>query len=124
MVDTKNVFSTNIVPRFCIIKAYSTLFAASILSRRRKIKLKYKQKSKKKTVLIINSPIIHNFIINYNKTIQYNKNYYSLFAKKTLYVFRHKIKWHFIKFKYRGKGFKVKKFNKLSKITFRLGKSH
>jgi hypothetical protein len=29
-----------------------------------------------------------------------------------------------MKFKYRGKGFKVKKFNKLSKITFRLGKSH
>lgn len=46
--------------------------------------------------------------------------------KKLLFRFplRWKIKWYFRKFKYHGKGFKVKKFNKLSKVTFRLGKSH
>lgn len=35
-----------------------------------------------------------------------------------------KLSWDFLKFKYHGKGYKIKKFNTLGKLTFRFGKSH
>lgn len=35
-----------------------------------------------------------------------------------------KLKWVFRKFKYHGKGYKIKKITKLRKLTFRFGRSH
>jgi hypothetical protein len=124
MVITKNAFIINILPKILVIKTVNNIFAVNIIKKRRKIKIKFKKKKKKINMFITSNPLIQNFFINYNKTIQYNTRLFVYKFKSSLYLLRNKLKWNFIKFKYRGKGFKVKKFNKLSKITFRLGKSH
>jgi hypothetical protein len=40
------------------------------------------------------------------------------------YLLKKKTQWTFLKFKYHGKGYKIKKYNQLHKVTLRFGKSH
>lgn len=61
--------------------------------------------------------------INNNNSLFIKRKY----IKKNLtniFFFKKKTQWTFLKFKYHGKGFKIKKYNSLNKITLRFGKSH
>lgn len=126
MIKYGPIFQVNFLKKSIIIQARDDVaVCGALLDRRRKVKINFPT-TKKKTALLTGSPIDkEHYFFNLNKTIyQTNidrrRNYIT--AKK--YPPRLKIKWKFKKFKYRGKGFKIKKFNKLSKITFKMGKSH
>jgi len=124
MVKNENKVFTQILLRTLAIKTKSDVFLVNLLKNRKKSDVKFKSKTKQNTIIIFNTGQIANFLINLNKNIQININR-PIFAKKRLiFLLRKKIKWNFNKIKYNGKGFKVKKFATLSKITFRLGKSH
>lgn len=125
MIKSKNIFFININQKNLIIKTKNKcLFNINILTKKKRVRLRFKNKSKKKTYLITTSPLFDNFYISYNKTIQFNKNNFTYDLKKLKFLLKNKIKWNFKKFRYQGKGYKIKKFNVLSKITFRFGKSH
>lgn len=125
MVRSKNIFFINLNKKTLIIKTkINSLFNINILTNKKRVRLKFKNKSKKKTILITPSPLVESFYISYNNTLQINyKNYVHNF-KMLKFLLKNKIKWNFKKFRYQGKGYKIKKFNRLSKITFRFGKSH
>jgi hypothetical protein len=124
MVRTNNIFYINIVNKSIVIKLKNkSMFFITILKKRKRIKLKFKKK-KLKTSIFIQSPYYINYYLNYNKSTHFlcsNYKHKPIILKN---IIRSKIKWNFKKFKYHGKGYKVKKFNKLNKITFRFGKSH
>lgn len=124
MITSKNIFHINMLLTVCFLRLPGNqLFSCYIVKKRKKLKIKFKKK-KKKVLLTQGSPTLSNFFINLNKTIHFNMYSFLLKKKKLVYVLKTKIKWYFKKFKYHGKGYKIKKFNCLSKITFRLGKSH
>lgn len=93
------------------------------LNEKKFCKTGFPSKKIKSTIIIpINGDWISYY--NYNNSLVSYSNKVSNDIYKLYFPLKWKIKWYFKKFKYHGKGFKVKKFNKLSKITFRLGKSH
>jgi len=97
----------------------------SFLDKRRKARTGFPSYKKKNTI-ITSSPLDETYYYtNLNKTVyETQANIQRNYVTAKNYPLRYKLKWRFKKFKYRGKGFKIKKFNKLSKITFKLGKSH
>lgn len=127
----KNLNKTvNFLKKNIIININKIFICLNILENKKKIK-KFKIKTKKnKTIICTFLKKTKYSYFNNNKTIYGNINYKNL--KKNIlnkkckyrYILRKKIKWTFKKFKYRGKGFKIKKFKRYSKITCRLGRSH
>lgn len=127
----KNLNKTvNFLKKNIIININKIFICLNILENKKKIK-KFKIKTKKnKTIICTFLKKTKYSYFNHNKTIYGNINYKNL--KKNIlnkkckyrYILRKKIKWTFKKFKYRGKGFKIKKFKRYSKITCRLGRSH
>jgi len=124
MIKSKNIFYTTILPTFLIVKTNYNLFLVNVLKNKTKTKIKFKNKNNKKNYIINNTSNVFNFFLSFNKTLHINKNNFINTQKILSFLLKYKLKWNFKKIKYRGKGFKVKKFNKLCKITFRLGKSH
>lgn len=125
MITSTNIFHISLLQSTCFLKLPGNqLFSCYVINKRKKLKIKFKKKLKKKVILLQGSPFLKNFFINLNKTIHFNINNFFFLKKKLVYALKLKIKWYFKKFKYHGKGYKIKKFNCLSKITFRLGKSH
>ena len=124
MIISRNFFFIKLIPNFLIVKLNGNkIFVIYFLNKKKRIKLRFK-KLKKKTLLINTTPYYKNYFVNYNKTIHFDYNKSKINNTYLFFLFKNKFKWIFNKFKYRGKGFKVKKFNRLSKITFRFGKSH
>ena len=123
--------SLNFLKKSIILNTNNVFISLNILDNKKKIK-KFKIKTKKnKTVISTFLKKSDYSILNSNFTIYGNINTTNLQRfilnkkrKKEKYLLRKKIKWIFKKFKYRGKGFKIKKFKRYSKITCRLGKSH
>ena len=125
MIASRNLFFVNFLPKSFIIKLCSDrLFTVTTLLNRKKTKIRFLQKKKTKKMVITSNPQTFNYYINLNNTLQFNPLHFSTIKNNLIYLLRGKIRWTFKKFKYHGKGYKVKKFNKLSKITFRFGKSH
>jgi len=124
MIKSKNIFYTTILTNFLLVKTPYNVFIINVLKKKIKTKINFKNKTNKKNYIINNTANIFNFFLSLNKTLHINKNNFVTTYKNILFLLKYKLKWNFKKIKYRGKGFKVKKFNQLSKITFRLGKSH
>lgn len=125
MITSRNLFFINVLPKTLIMGLDSKkLFLINLLDIKKRVRLRFKDKTKKKTILINPSPSFYHYYINLNKSIHFNTSVYINTMKKILFILKNKIKWNFKKFRYHGKGYKIKKFNKLSKITFRFGRSH
>ncbi len=125
MIKSNNVFHISLLPDTLVaVLPNSRVFMINLLRKRIKTPIRFPLKSKKKMSIITSSPDILNYYINYNNSIQYNRHVYKPDPGVMCYLLKYKVKWNFKKFKYHGKGYKVKKFNSLGKVTFRFGKSH
>lgn len=126
MIGQNPIFQINIVKKTVIVKTETDVAVCiAFLDKRRKIKINFPT-YKKKVYLATASPLDEDyFFMNFNKTVyESNLKMQRTYVTPKKYPLRYKLKWRFKKFKYRGKGFKIKKFNTLSKITFKMGKSH
>lgn len=125
MIRRANSVFPNFLKNNFIIKITDNVFVCGAhLDKKRRVKLKFSSCKTKTTIV---APVYcpdTNFRVSNNNALETSPATWSFVKKKKTYPFRQKIKWSFIKFKYRGKGFKVKKFNSKRKLTFRLGKSH
>lgn len=125
MIKSNNIFFINILPKiFILLLSTGQSITYNILNKRIRTKLKIKNRIKKKNLLIYPNLLTNFFFLNFNNTLHFNQLIDCYLKKKILYILRRKLKWNFQKFKYHGKGYKIKKFDRLSKITCRFGKSH
>lgn len=125
MINFKKFFFINILEKnIVVVLNNSYVVCNTIIENRTKVKLKLSG-TKERAQLAATLPIKDGYYeLNFNKTIHIHSGVLKKNKNDLKYLFKNKIKWIFKKFKYHGKGYKVKKFNSLSKITFRLGKSH
>jgi hypothetical protein len=85
--------------------------------------INFKELESKESMLILPVPN-YNFIISSNINFKVNKKNRNSISKSLKTSLLTKYIWNFRKVRYHGKGYKIRKCNKLSKLTCRFGKSH
>lgn len=85
--------------------------------------INFKELESKESILILPVPN-YNFIISSNINFKVNKKNRNSISKSLKTSLLTKYIWNFRKVRYHGKGYKIRKCNKLSKLTCRFGKSH
>ncbi len=85
--------------------------------------INFKELESKSSVLILPVPN-YSFKISSNTNFKVNKKSKNSSTKSLKTSLLIKYIWNFKKVRYHGKGYKIRKCNKLSKLTCRFGKSH
>lgn len=124
MVINETIFQVNCLPKKIIVQVdEDTVVCGAFLDKRRGLRINFPTE-KLKTIIYTPAPTGDNALVNLNGTVYRGGIHYINHTERYTNLLKWKVRWKFRKFKYRGKGFKIKKFNTLSKLTFKLGKSH
>ncbi len=107
----------------CVFKNKESIIVLTEQNTNYKIKTSITTDEKKHYFIALNDKT--NSSVTKNNEIVFKKNYaHSDNCKTNKLTNLYKITWYFIKFRYYGKGLKIKKSNVKNQILFNLGKSH
>jgi hypothetical protein len=122
MRETKSY--VNITNKNNFIKTIHGIFNINLLDNRYAVGTEYSIIDKNLYLIVPCGNLTKNPTVNLNKNLNSSELRTEASRGGKTFCVKKKTKWIFKKFKYHGKGYKVKKVNTLSKITFRLGRSH